>query len=148
MVQDISVQDVALYDRQIRLWGMDAQARMRSAHVCIAGLNGLATEVIKNLVLAGIGKLTMLDDSHVSKDIGCQFFSRIEDVGFKLHNALPRMQALNPSVKLEIDTRNWKDLDPSYFEVFDILILCSGDQADLVFLSTSTIDQNEFNLFY
>lgn len=55
---------------------------MRSASVLVVTLRGIATEVCKNIVLAGIGKLTILDDKNVSEeDLGCGFFFREEDVG-------------------------------------------------------------------
>ena len=130
MVKEISVQEAALYDRQIRLWGMDAQARMRSTHVLVVGMNGLANEVVKNIVLAGIGRLTILSNDLVG-ETGCQFFSRKDDVGFKLDNALPRIQALNPTVQVEIDTRFWRDLEDDYFKKFQLIVLCSGEQNDL-----------------
>ena len=55
---------------------------MRSASVLVVTLRGIATEVCKNVVLAGIGKLTILDDASVSEeDLGCGFFFREVDVG-------------------------------------------------------------------
>lgn len=131
MISEITVQEAALYDRQIRLWGMDAQTRMRSTNILIIGMNGLANEVIKNLVLAGIGNLTLLSDATVG-DVGCQFFTRMGDVGYKLDSALPRIQALNPTVKVVADTRSWREVEIDYFKQFQIILLCSGDQEDLV----------------
>jgi hypothetical protein len=76
--------EAAVYDRQIRLWGLEAQnryacslliglptrnsahpvvapwfvrVRMRGSTILIINLRSLAAETIKNLVLAGIGKL-------------------------------------------------------------------------------------------
>ena len=50
------------YDRQIRLWGHEAQQRMRDSKIVVVSLGGLAVEIVKNLVLAGIGNLTILDN--------------------------------------------------------------------------------------
>ena len=48
-------------------------------------LRGTATETIKNIVLAGIGKLIIVDDEDVSEeDLGAGFFFRDEDVGRKV----------------------------------------------------------------
>lgn len=131
MVEEISIQEAALYDRQIRLWGMDAQTRMRATQLLVIGMNGLANEVIKNLVLAGIGSLDILSDAPVSVQ-GCQFFSREDDTGYKLDHALSRIKQLNPSVKVTADTRSWKDIDSEYFKKFQIILLCTGHQEDLV----------------
>lgn len=62
---------------------------MRSASVLVVTLRGLATEVCKNIVLAGIGKLTILDDKDISEeDLGCGFSFREEQVGTKVSRDL------------------------------------------------------------
>jgi ubiquitin-like 1-activating enzyme E1 A len=44
---------------------------MRSAHVAVVTLTGTATEIIKNIVLAGVGRLTVIDDEMVlEEDLG------------------------------------------------------------------------------
>jgi ubiquitin-like 1-activating enzyme E1 A len=43
-----------VYDRQIRLWGAEAQKKMQSSKVLYVHVTGTSSEVIKNLVLAGI----------------------------------------------------------------------------------------------
>ena len=90
--------EINLYDRQIRLWGMDAQEksvgsvspfeitsnpfRLRTAKLLLIGLRALGSEVAKNLVLAGIGCLTIVDDGQVTEaDLGAQFLISQEDVG-------------------------------------------------------------------
>jgi len=78
----ITEEEAALYDRQIRLWGADAQKRIRAANVLLAGFRGILTEVCKNLVLAGVNNVTILDQDPVqASDLGAQFFLREEDQG-------------------------------------------------------------------
>eukprot|EP00527_Entomoneis_sp_CCMP2396_P007809 CAMPEP_0198143626 /NCGR_PEP_ID=MMETSP1443-20131203/8577_1 /TAXON_ID=186043 /ORGANISM="Entomoneis sp., Strain CCMP2396" /LENGTH=346 /DNA_ID=CAMNT_0043806889 /DNA_START=51 /DNA_END=1091 /DNA_ORIENTATION=- len=43
-----------VYDRQIRLWGAEAQAKMSQAKVLYINITGVSSEILKNLVLAGI----------------------------------------------------------------------------------------------
>ena len=50
----LTKQQAELYDRQIRLWGVEAQQRMQTSNVLLIGLSGVHTEVAKNLVLAGV----------------------------------------------------------------------------------------------
>ena len=58
---------------------------MRNATILVIRLKGVATEAIKNMVLAGIGKLIILDEQKVSEeDLGAGFFFRDEDVGLKV----------------------------------------------------------------
>lgn len=59
--------------------------RMRNATILVIRLRGTATEAIKNIVLAGIGKLVIFDsDEVVEEDLGAGFFFRDEDVGKKV----------------------------------------------------------------
>jgi ubiquitin-like 1-activating enzyme E1 A len=52
----------------------------------VVRLRGTATETIKNIVLAGVGKLVIVDDEDVSaEDLGAGFFFRDEDVGRKVN---------------------------------------------------------------
>eukprot|EP00535_Pseudo-nitzschia_heimii_P010996 CAMPEP_0197196856 /NCGR_PEP_ID=MMETSP1423-20130617/32568_1 /TAXON_ID=476441 /ORGANISM="Pseudo-nitzschia heimii, Strain UNC1101" /LENGTH=383 /DNA_ID=CAMNT_0042650669 /DNA_START=52 /DNA_END=1203 /DNA_ORIENTATION=+ len=43
-----------IYDRQIRLWGAEAQKKMQSSKVLYVHVTGSSSEVLKNLCLAGI----------------------------------------------------------------------------------------------
>lgn len=50
--------EAAVYDRQLRVWGVETQKRLSSSRVLLDGQFGsLAAEVAKNLVLAGVGSL-------------------------------------------------------------------------------------------
>jgi ubiquitin-like 1-activating enzyme E1 A len=58
---------------------------MRNATILVIRLRGTATEAIKNIVLAGIGKLVIYDSEEVKEeDLGAGFFFRDEDVGKKV----------------------------------------------------------------
>ena len=62
---------------------------MRNATIMIVRLRGTATETIKNIVLAGIGKLIIVDDAVIEEqDLGAGFFFRDEDVGKKVRSHL------------------------------------------------------------
>jgi len=58
---------------------------MRNANVLIITMRALANEVAKNLVLAGIGSLTVLDSEDVVEDdLGAQFFVSDVHVGMNV----------------------------------------------------------------
>ncbi|VDM17863.1 unnamed protein product [Hydatigera taeniaeformis] len=61
-IQDISEEEAALYDRQIRLWGLEAQSRLKKTKLLLIGLSPIAAEIIKNIVLCGVDTLTICDD--------------------------------------------------------------------------------------
>lgn len=85
--EELSADEIALYDRQLRLWGIEAQNRMRKAKVLLITIKALGNEVAKNLVLAGIGSLTIVDPGDVTaKDVSSQFCVTKEDIG---KNVLP-----------------------------------------------------------
>lgn len=70
---------------------------MRNANVLIITMRALANEVAKNLVLAGIGSLTVLDSEDVVEDdLGAQFFVSEEHVGINvcLWSLLPLDEAV------------------------------------------------------
>ena len=80
--ENLSADEIALYDRQLRLWGIEAQNRMRKAHILLINVKALGNEVAKNLVLAGIGALTIVDSGTVTEeDVASQFFVTEEDIG-------------------------------------------------------------------
>jgi ubiquitin-like 1-activating enzyme E1 A len=60
-------------------------------------------EVCKNLVLGGIGMLTVMDDHIVQDDdLKSQIFLRKGDVGLqRVDAAFERIQEMNPRVKLQ-----------------------------------------------
>lgn len=64
---DLSSGESAIYDRQIRLWGSNAQVRIKSATILIIGVTRVTTEIAKNSVLAGTN-LILEDDRSINED--------------------------------------------------------------------------------
>ncbi|TDZ60692.1 DNA damage tolerance protein RHC31 [Colletotrichum trifolii] len=141
-VNGMSADEIALYDRQIRLWGMKAQEKIRSANILIITMKALANEIAKNLVLAGIGSLTILDGAPVSEsDLGSQFFLSEEEnhVGQnRAQAAAVAIQKLNPRVKVHVDAEGIKSKGTSYFSAFDIVIATDLDPDSLNIINTAT----------
>ena len=56
--------------------------RLRTGNVLLITMRALANEIAKNLVLAGIGSLTVQDSQVVvDDDLGAQFFISEQDIG-------------------------------------------------------------------
>ncbi|KAB8342774.1 hypothetical protein FH972_022372 [Carpinus fangiana] len=91
------------YDRQLRLWAANGQAALENANVLLVnsgpGVSGV--EALKNLVLPGIGRFTILDSSVVTEaDLGVNFFLEEGDVGKSRAESCTRLlQELNPDVE-------------------------------------------------
>lgn len=87
------------YDRQLRLWGGHGQRALSQAHVVALGSDVTACESLKNLVLPGVGRVTVVDCALVTAaDLGRNFFlSGPEDLGLPRCEAVARrLQELNP----------------------------------------------------
>lgn len=134
--------EIALYDRQIRLWGMAAQAKIQSASILLITMKSLANEIAKNLVLAGIGTLTLLDGSPITEaDRGAQFFLPDDDsiIGQnRAQVASVALQKLNPRVRVNVDTEGVKTKGPSYFAGFDVVIATDLDPESFNIINTAT----------
>lgn len=70
------------YDRQLRLWGDHGQMLLEKAKICLINATALGTEILKNLVLPGIGRFTVIDANLVThEDVGANFFLDSESIG-------------------------------------------------------------------
>jgi len=134
---EISEAEAALYDRQIRLWGLDAQRRLRAANVFLAGLKGLGCEVAKNVILAGVDKMTICDDENVSKtDFDSAFFLPRDSVGKnRAESAVVRAQKLNPMVKITVDKESLASKTEEFFKNFHVVILTNATEEQMVRIS-------------
>eukprot|EP01038_Epipyxis_sp_PR26KG_P011489 gene11489-15388_t len=59
-INESQIIDSSLYSRQMLVYGQSAQIRLRDAHVIVLGNGAIANEIIKNLVLTGVGKLSIV----------------------------------------------------------------------------------------
>ncbi|KAI5864649.1 hypothetical protein GGS23DRAFT_561222 [Durotheca rogersii] len=144
----LSAEDIALYDRQLRLWGMEAQQKIQSANILLVTMRALANEIAKNLVLAGIGSLTVIDDQPVTEaDLGAQFFLSEENIGQnRAEAAVSQIQKLNPRVKVVADPGSITTKGASFFGDFDIVI--ATDLSPTLFAFTNTATRLHNRQFY
>jgi molybdopterin/thiamine biosynthesis adenylyltransferase len=65
-----------------RIWGSDGQEALSKARVCLLNASALGSEVLKNLVLPGIGSFTVVDGKKVTEnDLGSHFFVTANSLG-------------------------------------------------------------------
>lgn len=119
---------------------MQAQEKIRSANILLVTLRALGNEIAKNLVLAGIHSLTILDHESVAEsDLGAQFFLSSADVGRnRAEAAAPNIRKLNPRVSVVVDGEDVKVKAPAYFHAFDVVIATDlhPDSYNLINMST------------
>ncbi|XP_074139392.1 ubiquitin-like modifier-activating enzyme 7 isoform X2 [Sminthopsis crassicaudata] len=91
-----------LYSRQLYVLGRDAMRRLRGSSMLVSGMKGLGAEIAKNLVLAGVGSLTLHDPRPTCwADLASQFFLSEKDIGRKRAEAsLAPLAQLNSDVHI------------------------------------------------
>lgn len=138
-----------VYDRQIRLWGADAQSKISKANILYVNITGVSSEILKNMVLAGV-KATICDGrkyTDAMTETPSSFFPREintqaggeeegkdspkrkkqrleeEGVGSVAKAIKPYVEELNPLLgDCEIDDRELSDIPSEYFKKFDIVV--------------------------
>ncbi|KFX88859.1 hypothetical protein O988_08867 [Pseudogymnoascus sp. VKM F-3808] len=141
----ITADEIALYDRQIRLWGVKAQEKIRNANVLLINIRALSNEIAKNLVLAGINSLTIIDHAIVTeRDLGAQFFISETDIGKnRAEAAAPQIRNLNPRVNVIVDTDDISIKGPGYFQNYDIVVATDLLPDTLNLINTATRVNNK-----
>merc|ERR1711997_107801 len=99
--------------------------RLRSSRLLVAGMRGLGNEVAKNLVLAGINSMTILDHENLTKeDNVSSFLAPPDQVGKNRAQAsLERLQQRNPMVEITADKDNLDAKEKDFFSNFDVVII-------------------------
>lgn len=103
-------------------------------------MRALANEIAKNLVLAGIHSLTIVDHELVTEnDLGAQFFLTEADIGTNRANAAaPQIRKLNPRVNVIVDQGHIKAKEPHFFLAYDLVIATDLHPDTLNLINTAT----------
>jgi ubiquitin-like 1-activating enzyme E1 A len=150
-----------VYDRQIRLWGAEAQKKMRNCKVLYIHVTGSSSEVIKNLVLAGIAA-TLCDPrpADVLKGASRCFFTPLDDgkissksnnkkikYASAAHAAQSLVEELNPLLgSCPLLDKAISDLDENDLKDFTVVVASQVPMDELVRLSKIVAAQG--NAFY
>lgn len=88
------------YRRQIVLFGEEAQERLASARVVIAGAGGLGCPVALYLAAAGVGEIRLVDGDVVDRtNLNRQVLHGDRDIGrAKVESAAGKLRAQNPDI--------------------------------------------------
>lgn len=135
------------YDRQLRLWGDHGQASLEAAHICMINATGLGTEILKSLVLPGVGAFTIVDGKKIShEDIGANFFLDAESVGrSRAQVATQLLLELNPDVRgdyIDEEPEQILNSSPDFFNNFTVVVATSLTEKSLIILSKRLWDLN------
>nr|XP_039265716.1 NEDD8-activating enzyme E1 regulatory subunit-like [Styela clava] len=116
------------YDRQLRLWGDHGQRSLENAKVCLINVTATGTEMLKNMVLPGIGSFTIIDSKCVTgEDAGNNFFLHSDRIGdSRAKVATELLLELNPDVSGEYMDETIDQLlenNPKLFSHFTVVIV-------------------------
>ena len=91
------------YGLQILSFGEEGQARLKDAHIVVAGASGLGSPVAIYLAVAGVGRLSLIDEDTVAlTNLNRQVLHDEVDIGRpKVVSGVETLQALNPSIRIE-----------------------------------------------
>ncbi|XP_072136080.1 NEDD8-activating enzyme E1 regulatory subunit isoform X2 [Mobula birostris] len=128
------------YDRQLRLWGDHGQEALEAARVCLINASATGTEILKNLVLPGIGAFTIVDGNIVAgEDVGNNFFLTKDSIGKnRAQAATELLQELNSDVSgnsVDESVEQLLENDPTFFHGFSIVIATQLPESSLLHLS-------------
>lgn len=128
------------YDRQIRLWGEHGQRLLETANVCLINASALGSEILKGVVLPGIGGFTIVDGRIVTEeDVGSDFFLDTQSIGqSKAKCCKELLQELNPDVRgdyVDESVESLLESRPDFFTTFKIVVATSLSEKTLIALS-------------
>lgn len=85
-----------------RLYGPDAPARLRAAHVAVVGLGGVGSWTAEALARCGVGALTLIDLDHIAEsNVNRQIHALTETLGqAKVQAMAQRVASINPECSI------------------------------------------------
>jgi len=126
-VYEIESIDSDMFDRQKRIIGWD-QKKISDATVMVIGVGATGNEVVKNLVLTGIGKLILVDYDfiNISNLNRCVLFNSqsAQNKDFKVEVVKNACEALNPNIEVVGIKKDLKDIDKTLYKKSDVICSC------------------------
>jgi len=119
--------DLDKYDRQKRIKGWD-QDKISNASVMIIGAGATGNELVKNLVLTGIGKIYLVDYDFIepSNLNRCVFFNEktAEKKEYKVDIVKDASRILNPDVEIIAIKKELNKIDKTFYKQCDVICSC------------------------
>ncbi|CAJ1364810.1 unnamed protein product, partial [Effrenium voratum] len=112
------------FSRQNAAFGAEVTMKMTKMKILVVGCSGVAVEIVKNLVLQGLGGVTLIDSKPAKiQDLGTNFFLSEADIGKPLDTLLvPKFQELNPFC----DIRTASELNAEVVQQHSALLICES----------------------
>ncbi|MFX1571454.1 MAG: ThiF family adenylyltransferase [Promethearchaeota archaeon] len=115
------------FDRQKRIFGWD-QSKISNATVMVIGVGATGNEVVKNLVLTGIGKLILIDYDfiNISNLNRCVLFNEksAQNKEYKVDVIKSACEQLNPDTSIMAIKKDLKDINKKLYTKSDVICSC------------------------
>ncbi|KAH6785649.1 hypothetical protein C2S51_038104 [Perilla frutescens var. frutescens] len=140
------------YDRQLRIWGEQGQEALEKSSICLLNCGPTGSETLKNLVLGGVGSITVVDGSKVELgDLGNNFMVDESSVGqSKAKTVCAFLQELNDAVKakfIEEYPEKLIESNPSFFSQFTLVVATQLVESSMVKLDRICREANVILIF-
>ncbi|KAK7342112.1 hypothetical protein VNO80_25055 [Phaseolus coccineus] len=140
------------YDRQLRIWGDQGQAALEKSSICLLNCGPTGSETLKNLVLGGIGSITVVDGSKVDEgDLGNNFLVDEASLGkSKAKCVCSFLQELNDAVKakfVEESPETLIETNPSFFSQFTLVVATQLVEYSMIKLDRICREANVILIF-
>ncbi|XP_050877438.1 NEDD8-activating enzyme E1 regulatory subunit AXR1 [Lathyrus oleraceus] len=140
------------HDRQLRIWGDQGQAALEKSNICLLNCGPTGSETLKNLVLGGIGSITVVDGSKVEVgDLGNNFLVDESSLGqSKAKCVCSFLQKLNDAVKakyVEEYPNALIETNPSFFSQFTLVVATQLVESSMVKLDRICRNANVILIF-
>ncbi|KAF3678333.1 NEDD8-activating enzyme E1 regulatory subunit [Capsicum annuum] len=134
------------------IWGEQGQAALEKASICLLNCGSTGSETLKNLVLGGVGSITVVDGSKVEVgDLGNNFMVDESSVGqSKAECVCAFLQELNDAVKAKFIEEHPVELietNPSFFSQFTLVIATQLVEDSMVKLDRICREANIILIF-
>lgn len=129
------------YDRQLRLWGANGQRALMNSRILLVNADAVGTETLKNLVLPGVGHITVLDNNVVThEDLGVNFFVDSSSLGRHRAEVVTNfLVEMNPDVKgtsLVGTIGSMIAADPNFLSQFNLVVTANLTEDVMIPLAT------------
>jgi molybdopterin/thiamine biosynthesis adenylyltransferase len=120
------------HERSKRLEWFDLES-VQNTKVLVVGCGAIGNETVKNLILAGFKKITLVDMDHVVRSNlnRCIFFDD-EDADrkrFKAEAVVEKAKKLEKNLKIDFKTEMIQDLPDDFIPSFDLVLGCLDNVA-------------------
>lgn len=126
-ILDESSIDDDKYDRQKRIGGWD-QSKIANATIMIVGAGATGNEVVKNLVLTGIGKIILIDFDIIEKSNlnRCILFNMVDSIEnkYKVDVLIESCKRLNPDTEIVGLKKDLNSIDKKYYKEANVICSC------------------------